>query len=104
MFSANFEKSSFRYCRVFVMSLVVALFQPGAATAQTEGPAVEIVPPGPHVLGIDSAAISFDGRLIATDGEDALIKLWDVKTSRFIRNIARIDEEHKFWRVLALST
>jgi WD40 repeat protein len=106
MFATGFENSCLRYSRAIVTSLVaaVALFQPSVATAQTGKPAIEIVPPGPHVLGIDSAAISSDGRLIATDGEDALIKLWDVKTKRFIRNVARIDEEHKFWRVLALST
>src|ERR1700742_3768085 len=97
---------NFRYCRLFAVSLAasVALLQSVPSAAQTDKPIIEIIPPGQHVLGIDSAAISSDGRLIATDGEDALIKLWDVKTKRFIRNIARIDEEHKFWRVLALST
>lgn len=106
MFTASFQKALFPCCCLFAMSLIiaVALLQPGAAAAQTEKPAVEIVPPGQHVLGIESAAISSDGSFVTTDGEDALIKLWDVKTRRFIRNVARIDEEHKFWRVLALST
>src|SRR5262249_24176828 len=64
---------------------------------------IEIVPRLAHMLGIDSAGISSDGKFVSTEGEDSLIKLWDVKSGRFLRNIARIDEGAKFWRVLSLS-
>jgi len=66
---------------------------------------IQIVPPTQHTLGINSAAFSSDDdhRFVATSGEDAVIKLWDVKTGRLIRNVARIQKENKYWRVNELS-
>ena len=87
---------------VALVALAVLSTQPGKAASAAKEP-IEIVPRLAHMLGIDSAAMSSDGKFVATEGEDALIKLWDVKSGRFLRNIARIDEGAKFWRVLSLS-
>ncbi len=92
------------FFRTLALAAVVAVsLQPGRAASQTRKEPIEIVPRGAHVLEVDSGAISSDGRFLASGGEDGLIKLWDVKTGRFLRNIARIDEGAKFWRVLSLS-
>lgn len=72
--------------------------QPAAAP-----PPVEIVAQTRHTLGVNSAVISPAGRFVASSGEDQVIKLWDVKTGRLIRNVTRVPREVKYWRVVALS-
>jgi WD40 repeat protein len=89
------------------MSMLVGLL--GSLTAAlAQAPAdlpVEIVPPTRHSDDINSVVFSNDDddRFVATSGDDAVIKLWDVKTGRLIRNVVRIDKDNKFWRVTALS-
>jgi WD40 repeat protein len=86
-----------------LVAVAASSIQPGKALSQTLKEPIEIVPQGIHVHSIDSAVISSDGRFVALGGEDGLIMLWDVKAGRFLRNIARIDEAAKYWRVFSMS-
>jgi len=91
-----------RFFSTLALAAVAAMsFRP--AIAQTVKEPIEIVPLSVHAGDLDSAAISSDGRFVASGSEDGLIKLWDVRTGRFLRNIARIDESAKYWRVMSLS-
>jgi len=87
------------------LSVLSAATLPGLAQAQPSAAAAaaEIVPQTRHTLGINSAVASPGGRFVATSGEDQLIKLWDVKTGRLVRNVLRIPREVKFWRVDAIA-
>jgi WD40 repeat protein len=79
---------------------------PDDASAQPKAAAssVQIVPETRHTQWVNSTAISADGRLLATSGDDQLIKLWDVSSGRLIRNVLRVPREVKFWRVETLSS
>jgi WD40 repeat protein len=99
---------------ILAAGLVTAIFEaagfsdasaqsPAAQTAPS-GPRVEIVLPTRHTQGINSVVLSKgDDRFAASSGFDGVIKLWDVRTGRLIRNVVRIDPNHKYWRVTALS-
>jgi WD40 repeat protein len=83
------------------------LFPEGAAAARTvsSAPPVEIVLPTRHTDNINSVVFSAgEDRFAASSGDDGVIKLWDVKTGRLIRNVDRIDRNTKFWSVDALSS
>jgi WD40 repeat protein/uncharacterized caspase-like protein len=76
-----------------------------AGSATTADFPIEVVPPTMHSFGINSTAISSgDQRFVASSGDDHVIKLWDVRTGRLIRNVARIEQEHKYWRIGSLSS
>ena len=96
------------WLRVFV-SIVLGGFGLLAvsASAQATGDLpIEIVPPTQHTQGVNSVVFSNgdDDRFIASSGEDGVIKLWDVRTGRLIRNVVRIDLNNKYWRVNSLSS
>jgi len=96
------------WLRVFV-SIVLGGFGLLAvsASAQATGDLpIEIVPPTQHTQGVNSVVFSNgdDDRFIASSGEDGVIKLWDVRTGRLIRNVVRIDLNNKYWRVKSLSS
>jgi WD40 repeat protein/uncharacterized caspase-like protein len=65
---------------------------------------IEVVPPTLHSGEINSIVMSGgDERFVASSGDDGVIKLWDVRTGRLIRNVARVDQERKYWRLKRLS-
>jgi WD40 repeat protein len=53
-------------------------------SAQTQ---IEIVPNIPHSIGIKSAAVSSDGKLLVSGGSDNTIKVWDTATGRLLRTL-----------------
>src|SRR5262245_3638358 len=98
---------------VGIIALLLAsgshLFPAALAASDETAPAplpIEIVPPTQHTLGLNSAVFSHDleDRFIATSGDDGVIKLWDARTGRLIRNLVRIDPNKKYWRVKSLSS
>lgn len=65
---------------------------------------VEIVAPSPLSSNIISVVVSRgQDRFVASADEDGIVKIWDIPTGRFIRDVARIDTENKFWQLLGLS-
>jgi WD40 repeat protein len=93
---------------LLVLGLAAQSVTPKPAAAQTAPPAprIEIVLPTRHTQAINSVVFSFsdDDRFAASSGDDGVIKLWEVRTGRMIRNVARIDPNNKYWRVTALSS
>ena len=56
-----------------------------ADSAQNES--AELVVQNPHAGTILSLAVSHDNKIVASAGDDGMVKLWDVETGRLLRDL-----------------
>ncbi len=70
------------------LCLLLGWSEPSASQPATPPANVEVVPPLGHAGdGIYAAQVSANGAVMASSGEDFSIRMWDVKTGRFLRTL-----------------
>src|SRR5436309_518441 len=74
--------------RTAMLSALLALL--AAAPAPADGP--EKATLKDHKGSVDAVAFSADGALLASGGDDEVIRLWDVKTGKLIRKLKGHDD------------
>jgi WD40 repeat protein len=82
------RREALAVCLSIASGLWLGTVEPPAAQPATSSAAVEVVPPLGHGGDeIRAAAISSDGAIMVSSGEDFSIRLWDVKSGRFLRTL-----------------
>jgi WD40 repeat protein len=70
------------------LSLWLGWAEPSASQPATPSAAIEVVPPLGHSGDtIAAAQVSADGAIVVTSGEDFSIRVWDVRSGRFLRTL-----------------
>ncbi len=79
----------FKLLSATLLNLAVLVLPPlllGVVPAAAQNkPRIEVVPIIPHALAVTSVAFSADGKLLVSAGNDKIVSLWDVASSRLVR-------------------
>ena len=70
-------------------------------------PSVSFPPPGPHKHQSAVTCLQFNKNFVITSSDDGTVKLWDLKTGEFIRNLVTLESGGSggvVWRIRASNT
>lgn len=90
------------------MGFLCARLQPGlGAASSVSSPPSPAAFPGPHKHQSAVTCLQFNKNFVITSSDDGTVKLWDLKTGEFIRNLVTLESGGSggvVWRIRASNT